>query len=327
MIYTDTMERSLSKTNVVFGATGALGAAVVRRLADQGETVRAVVRDLDLAKEILPPSAGIVVADVLVPKKARAACEGATIVYHCVNVRYSLWEKLMPTITDNILDAAGKAGARLVFPGNVYGYGPFQRIPATEEHPLDATSKKGRLRNRLEQRLMQAHQAGDVPVVIPRLPDFYGPNVVNPLVGPIFRQALAGKTATWPGSLDALHDLLFIDDAANACVLLGSRKDAYGEVWHVPGAGPLTGRQFLEMVFHAAGAPPSIKAIGRFLFRFFGLLIPDAGEMTEILYQFEKPMVLDGGKFSRAFPDFRYTPHEEAVAATLEWFRREEASR
>ncbi len=311
----------MSKTHVVLGATGALGSAVVRRLAAQGETVRAVARDMDLAREILPASVGIVADNLLVPEQARTACEGAAVVYHCVNVRYSLWEKLMPVITDNVLEATKRAGARLVFPGNVYGYGPFQRIPATEDHPLAATSKKGRLRNRLEQRLMELHRAGKVPVVIPRFPDFYGPEVANPLMGPIFRQALAGKTAAWPGSLDAPHDLIFIDDAARASILLGATNDAYGETWHVPGAGPLTARQFIEMVFQAAGTTPNAKALSRLLFRFFGLLIPDAGEMVELLYQFEKPMVLDGGKFAAAFPDFRYTPHEEAVRKTVDWFK------
>jgi hypothetical protein len=29
---------------------------------------------------------------------------------------------------------------------------------------------------------------------------------------------------------------------------------------------------------------------------------------------------LDGTKFARAFPSFGYTPHEEAIRQTVEWF-------
>lgn len=311
----------MSETHVVFGATGALGSAIVRRLASEGKTVRAVVRDLNLAKELLPASAGIVVYDVLDPERARMACEGATVAYHCVNVRYSQWDRVMPVVTENLIAAARTAQAKMVFPGDVYGYGPLQRVPAREDHPLAATSKKGRLRNRLEARLMEAHRAGDVPVVIPRFPDLYGPNVTNPLIAPIFRQARDGGTAAWPGRLNVPHDLIAVDDAARGCVLLAETEECYGQSWHLPGAGPLTGRQFIEMAFKAAGTRPKMRAISPLLFRIFGAFIPDAGEMVEIMYQFEQPLLLDGSKFAAAFPDFRYTPHEEAVAETMEWFK------
>jgi nucleoside-diphosphate-sugar epimerase len=227
----------------------------------------------------------------------------------------------MPTVTDNILMGARDAKARLVFPGNVYGYGPFQTIPATEDHPLAAMSKKGLLRITLERKLMAAHQSGDIRVVIPRFPDYYGPNVTNKLVAPIFEAALAGKKASWLGKLDIPHDLVYIDDAAAACLLLGATDSAYGQAWHVPGAGPITGRHFIEMAFKAAGKKPNIGVMGRGFFRFFGLFVPDAREVLELLYEFEKPLVLDGSKFARAFPSFKYTPHENAVRQTIEWFR------
>jgi nucleoside-diphosphate-sugar epimerase len=311
----------MNETHVVLGANGALGAAIVRQLTADGKPVRAVVRDADLAAVLLPPSAGVVVKDARVKDMALDACRDAAVVYYCIDVPYNLWPRWMPTITDNVVAAASQAGASLVFPGNVYGYGPLQSVPATEDHPQAAKGNKGQLRNAMERRLMRAHAAGDVPTVIPRFPDFYGPNVVNKVMAPIFQSALAGAKAAWPGSLDVPHDLVFVADAAAACVLLGAAPEAYGQAWHVPGAGPLTGRQFLEMVFGAAGTSPRGSAMGRATFRLLGLLAPEAKEMLELLYQFEEPMVLDGGKFARAFPGFRYTPHDDAVRQTVEWFR------
>ena len=168
---------------------------------------------------------------------------------------------------------------------------------------------------------MDAHQSGDVRVVIPRFPDYYGPNVTNRLVAPIFEAALAGKKASWLGRLDVPHDLVYIHDAAAACVLLGATDSAYGQAWHVPGAGPVTGREFIKMAFKASGKKPNIGLMGRGFFRFFGLFVPDAREMLELLYEFEAPLVLDGSKFARAFPSFKFTPHENAVSQTFEWFR------
>lgn len=311
----------MTETHVVFGAAGGLGSAIVRRLVAEGEPVRAVVRDVEEAREVLPPSAVIVEGDATLPDSVNRACRNATVIHHCVNVRYSQWAKLMPGITENILAGARAVEARLVFPGNVYVYGPLQRIPAREDHPLAATTRKGLLRIAMERSLMDAHRWGHVRVVIPRFPDFYGPFVANPLVRPIFESALLGKQAAWPGKLDVPHDLVYIDDAAAACVMLAASENCYGESWHVPGAGPLTGRQFLGMVFRAAGTRPNVKALSRILFRIFGLLIPDAREMIEMLYLFEQPLVLDGSKFAHAFPSFQYTPHEEGVRRTVEWYR------
>ena len=48
--------------HVVFGAAGALGAAIVQNLAQHNKAVRAVVRDVDKARKVLPSSAEIVVA-------------------------------------------------------------------------------------------------------------------------------------------------------------------------------------------------------------------------------------------------------------------------
>ena len=314
----------MKETHVVFGSTGALGSAIVRRLREEGKLVRAVARDTELAAQLLPPSAGIVHGDLADPKSIMSACSEAAVVYHCVNIRYSEWVKYMPVLTENILEATRRVGARLVFPGNVYGYGPLQSIPATEGHPQAATSRKGQLRLRLERMLMDAHRAGHVPVVIPRFPDLYGPNVTNPLMAPIFRAALAGKEAGWPGKLDMPHDLVYVDDAARASVLLAETDFAYGETWHVPGPGPMTGRQFVEMVFQASGTAPKVRSLGRLLFRLFGILIPDAGEMVEILHLFEQPLVLDGSKFAEAFPSFQYTRHEDAIRQTVEWFRQQQ---
>ncbi len=313
--------RSVNETHVVFGAAGSLGAAIVQRLSAEGRPVRAVVRDAGRAKQVLPRSAELVVGDALNSDHVRALCKDAGTVYHCVNVPYRDWLEVHPKVTKNILAGATEAKATLVFPGNVYGYGPFQKIPATEDHPLAAASRKGHLRNELEAMLRDADKAGRVRVVIPRFPDFYGPNVTNRLFAPIFEGAIAGKRARWIGNLDVAHDFVFIDDAAAASIMLGRVEEVPGQVWHVPGPGPLTGREFIEMAFKIAGTRPRVGVMGGGLILFASLFSSDAREVRELLYQFEQPMVLGGTKFARAFPSFTYTPREESIRRTIDWFR------
>ncbi len=114
----------------------------------------------------------------------------------------------------------------------------------------------------------------------------------------------------------------YLEDMARALVTLGERDEADGQVWHLPSAEPLTGRQFLELVFEAAGHPPKIGVASRPMIRMAGLFNPFLRELNETLYQFERPFVSDPSKFQRAFGAFEPMPHPEAVGRTADWFRR-----
>jgi uncharacterized protein YbjT (DUF2867 family) len=59
--------------HVVFGAGGALGASIVRNLAQQNKAVHAVVRDVGRARKVLPSSAEIVIADASKPDSNKPA--------------------------------------------------------------------------------------------------------------------------------------------------------------------------------------------------------------------------------------------------------------
>jgi len=243
-----------SKLHVVIGASGGLGSAILRQLASDGNDARGVVHRLPgNGRPGIPESVELVQADALDGPSMLRACEDASVVYHTVNVPYQEWEAVMPLVTSNILSSAEAVGAKLVFPGNVYGYGRFEGTEATEGHPLGATSRKGQLRNALERTLMEAHHSGRVKVVVPRFPDFYGPNVTNRIFGGLFLAALAGRKASWIGKLDVPHDLVFVEDAARASVMLAETEDAYGQAWHIPGAGPVSGRRFIEWHFGPRG--------------------------------------------------------------------------
>jgi nucleoside-diphosphate-sugar epimerase len=308
---------------IVFGATKGIGSAIVRELHRSGQAVRGAARRRPEHGSLLPDGIDFVSLDAADTAAVKQACEGAKVVYHCINVPYGQWQTVLPAATEAILEGAVAAGARLLFIGNIYGYGRLQKIPADERHPLAATTRKGRLRNELEEKLLSAQRAGKIKVVIPRFPDFFGPGVVNGLMAPVFEGGLSGKKALWPASLDVKHDLIYVEDAAAACVRLATGETGWGQAWHVPGPGAITGRQFLEMVFDAAGQQAKIGTLSQWMLRLGGLFNSDARELIEMLYEFSEPLVLDGRKFAAQFPDFTFTPHRDAVRKTLDWFRAE----
>jgi nucleoside-diphosphate-sugar epimerase len=308
--------------HVVVGATGGAGGALVRELAGRGHRVRAVSRK---PAADLPEGVEQVAADAADPAQTRTACEGATVVYHCAQPPYERWAAEFPALTQSIADAAAGAGARLVYADNLYAYGPVDG-PLTEELTWLATTRKGRVRARMAERLLGGHRSGTLQVAIGRSSDYYGPGGANSVVGAIlFGAAAKGERARWMGRLDVPHSLNYLQDVARALATLGVRPEAPGEVWHLPAAQPLTGRAFVELIAAALGRPVKVTATSRLALRIAGVFDPRARESTEMLYQWERPLVLDASKFQRAFGPFQPTPHHQAIATTVAWFREQAA--
>jgi nucleoside-diphosphate-sugar epimerase len=304
--------------HVVVGATGGAGGALVRELAGGGHRVRAVSRKPPAG---LPAGVEGLAADAADPAQARTACQGAAVVYHCAQPPYQRWAAQFPPLTQRIADAAAAAGARLVYADNLYAYGPVHG-PLTEDLPWLATTNKGRVRARMAERLLAAHRSGTLQVAIARSSDYYGPGGANSVVGDVlFGAAATGNRARWLGRLDVPHSLNYLQDVARALLILGARPQALGEVWHLPAAEPLTGQQFTELIGAALGRPVRVTATSRLALRVAGVFDPRARESTELLYQWERPFVLDAAKFQRAFGPLEPTPQQQAVATTVAWFQ------
>jgi nucleoside-diphosphate-sugar epimerase len=303
--------------HVVLGASGGTGGALVRELISRGHRIRAVSRGGGA-----PEGAEGMKADVSTPEGAEAASAGAAVVYHAAQPAYTKWAEEFPPMTENVIRGAAAAGAKLVFADNLYMYGPQAPQPMTEEAPQKAQGKKGKVRIFMAGRLLDAHRSGRVRVAVGRSSDYYGPGGTGTIAGEtVFGAALAGKTVRWPGSLDAPHTFNFLPDMARALVTLGERAEADGGVWHLPAAGPITGRMFLDLVSEETGRPVKASVTSRTTLRAIGLFSPFIRELAETVYQFEGPFVSDASKFGRTFGPFSPTPHPEAVARTFTWFR------
>jgi nucleoside-diphosphate-sugar epimerase len=305
-------------TDVVFGATGGIGGALVAELLRRGKRVRAVSRD-GKAPEGVEGAA----ADAGDEAEAAAAASGAGVVYHCVNPGYTRWPELLPPISRSILAAAESSGAKLVFADNLYAYGPVDG-PLREDLPPIASGPKGRTRVEVAAELLAAHREGRVRVTIGRASDYYGPGGANSTSGePVFGRVVAGKRPQWTGRLDVPHTFHYLPDIARGLVTLAERPTADGEVWHLPAAGPLTAQAFFDLVFEAAGRPTPAKAqiAGPAVLAVAGIFSPTLRELRETAYQFRRPFVIDSSKFERAFGQLEPTPHREAVKRTLQWFR------
>ena len=308
----------MSELHVVFG-TGPLGLAVMRELRRRGKLVRMVNRSsrVRFEKDLQTQVGGIDAAD---PAQAREACEGAAVVYHCIGLPYPRWAEF-PSIAAGIVEGAAHAQAKLVYADNLYAYGAVDR-PMTEDLPLSATTKKGRIRAGIAQSLMNAHGIGKVRVAIGRGSDFFGPFATGAAMmgSRVFGRALAGKSAQAIGNPDRLHSYTFIDDFGKALVTLGERDEALGKSWHVPSAPAITTRSFADGIYRELGKRTKLSTVPRFAMALLGRFDENIRELREMLYQFERDFVMDSRRFESAFA-MRPTPIEEAIRQTLAWYR------
>src|SRR6516164_7257966 len=303
---------------VVFGATGAIGSAVVGELLRTGRSVRAVSRS-----GRAPQGAQSEAADAADPPQAAAAAAGASVIYHCASPPYTKWPELFPALTRSILGAAESSGAKLVFADNLYAYGPVDG-PLREDLPALAHGRKGRVRVEMAAELLGAHRDGRARVAIGRASDYYGPHGTGSVAGEtVFGRILAGKKPQWTGRLDQPHTFNFLPDIARGLLVLADHLEANGQVWHLPAAEPLTAQRFFDRVAEAAGRPVPVKAsvASPALLAAAGVFSPLLREMRETAYQFRAPFVIDSSKFDTAFGRLEPTPHRDAVAQTVAWYR------
>jgi nucleoside-diphosphate-sugar epimerase len=312
------------RLHVVLGAGGGTGGAVVRELVGQGRRVRAVTRGGNAAARYgtLPPASfEDVAADVTERAQLLRALADADVVYHCAQPARTRRVHEFSAMTKGILDAAAAAGAKLVFADNLYMYGPVDGA-MTEETPPAAQTKKGQMRAAVAADLLDAHRSGKLRVAIGRSSDYFGPGgFVSALWERFFKSVLAGKKTQWFADLDQPHTASYLPDMARALLVLGERAEADGQVWHTPAAPALTGRQYIELAARVAGTAAKPAVLGAGTVRLLGLIVPVLREFPELMYEYERPFVMDAGKFQAAFGPFDVTPIEDALGATLAWYR------
>ncbi|MCL4827977.1 MAG: NmrA family NAD(P)-binding protein [Caldilinea sp.] len=309
----------MSTLHVVFGA-GPLGRSVVNELVRRGQTVRVVCRSGQMLEA--PQGVELVAGDLYNAAVVRELAQSAAVAYQCAQPHYYEWPQRFPPLQAAIIDGLTDSGVKLVIGENLYMYGDTDGKPLTEDLPSAAHTRKGKVRAAMSQAALAAHKAGKVQVALGRSSDFFGPWVLGSSHGErVFYPALVGKSASFGGKLDLPHTVTYIEDFGRALVILGERDEALGQAWHVPNDRPqITQRQFAELVFAETGHPVKVSGMGKLMMALGGLFIPEARESVEMMYEFEKPFVVDSGKFERTF-GVTATPMTEAIKATVAWCR------
>lgn len=306
----------MSQQITIFGY-GTVGRPIVELLASRGDHVRVATRHRPAD---LPPGVEHLRCDVLDATDVVRALDGAAQAVMAVGFPYDskLWKTVWPRAMSNIVEGCAKAGARLVFIDNLYQLGP-QTEPRTEDMPLTARGEKPVILAEVT-RLWQA-ASSRVRVAALRCTDFYGPNVAVSHLGALaFGEIAKGRPAQLLVPADTPHDFAYVPDIARAAVMLLDADDAdFGQVWNMPCAPVDTPRALLAMGAATLGQRPRLWALPFALLRPLGLFYRFAREVADVGFTWDRPYLVDGGKFRRRF-GFTPTPFEVGVPATVRAF-------
>jgi nucleoside-diphosphate-sugar epimerase len=300
----------------ILGAGGVIGTPLAQILLRYAEQVRLVSRR--------PPVLDgyeTVAADLTKAEEVLRAVEGSRVCYLVAGLPYDarVWEALWPVVMRNTLDACRTHGARLVFFDNVYMYDRDRLDGMTESTPIRPTSRKGAVRARIAQMLMDAVDAGHVEALIARSADFYGPGrQQQSIIGrSVLERLTCARAAQWLMSADRKHAFTFTPDAALGTAMLGNADDAYGSIWHLPTASaPLTGREWVEAAARHLDVPARLQVAGPTLLALMGMVARPVRELKEMAYQYDRDYVFLSGKFEQRF-GFTPTTYAEGLAAIL----------
>ncbi len=294
------------KKFVVVGA-GQVGSALARQLTARGDRV-VVVSRTPLA---LPAGAAHVAIDLTADGAAAALGDvvaGCSGVFLAVNAPYTAkaWAATLPVMQQAVVAACEGAGVRLVVLENLYVHGPHVE-PLREDMAFSSTTRKGAVRRGLTEALFARSTkcGGTLQVASVRPPDFWGPQLTAVMVNQAAIDALVrdGKAVSVIGDVDASHARAYVPDVAAAMIAIADCDDAdvWGRAWHPPVLHVST-RALVTAIAAAAGVPdPGVRPLPAFALTALGLVVPVLRELKEMLYQWDRPYLVDDSAFCARF--------------------------
>ena len=315
---------NISPKHIILGAGGAISNALAKELKLNNENIKLVSRSGKSFENI--PS---VKTDLTKPQEVLDVVEYSSVVYLLAGIQYktSAWQEQWPKIMQNTIDACKAKNAGLIFFDNVYPYGKVDGV-MNEETPINPCSKKGEIRAKLDENLLNEIKFKNLNGIIARAADFYGPyseNTSIPLIL-VFKNLLNGKKAQWLVNSKTKHSFTFTGDCGKALYLLAKNDSAFNQVWHMPTANPaLTGEEFVSLVAQGLNVKSGTTILKKWMIKLIGIFNWQIKELYEMLYQNEFDYVFDSSKFEKQF-NFKPTSYSDGITETIKYLEKTQST-
>jgi len=319
--------RIKNKKVLVTGACGFIGSHLTERLLKEGCNVKALVYYnsfnswgwLDTFTKDKLKEVEVLAGDVRDPVYIKKAMRNIDAVFHLaaligIPFSYSSVDSYIDTNTKgtlNILQACrDNAIERVVVTSTSEVYGTARYVPIDEKHPLQPQSPYSASKIASDALAESFHRSFDVPVVIARPFNTYGPRQsARAIVATIITQLLSSGKEVKLGSLHPTRDLSYVEDVCDGFVSLAECDKAIGRAVNIGSGREISIKDLAQLVIKIIN-PQARVVLDKTRKR------PPKSEVERLLCDNTVIRKLTGWKPK--------VPLEEGIKRTIKWFSNKE---
>lgn len=277
---------------LVTGADGFIGSHLTESLLKEGYEVRALSQynsfnNWGWLEGIDNPALEVVTGDVRDPNFCRKISEGCSTIYHLAALIAIPYSYVAPDSyvdtnikgTLNMCQAARDCGVgRIVVTSTSEVYGTARYVPIDEKHPRQPQSPYSATKIGADAIAMSFHNAFNLPVVIARPFNTYGPRQsARAIIPTIITQIASGMREIKVGDLSPTRDFNFVKDTVAGFIALGTAEGIEGKDINIATGTEVSMKETLETIAKIMGGdveyvvdPARLRPSGSEVFRLCG---------------------------------------------------------
>jgi NAD dependent epimerase/dehydratase len=315
--------RLTEKRVLVTGADGFIGSHLVEQLVQQSKSVRALVQYNSFNfwgwLEELPSLDGIevIAGDIRDPHLCHGLLAGIDVVFHLAALIPIPYSYIAPDSyvdtnvkgTLNLCQAARANGIeRFVHTSTSEVYGTAQYVPIDEKHPLVPQSPYSATKIAADSLALSFFYSFDLPLVVARPFNTYGPRQSSRAVIPtIISQLATGIRDVRLGDVTTTRDFTFVQDTCRGLITIAELDGGEGEVFNIGSSVEISIGALFDLIATTMGVGTASPVRDEERVR------PIGSEVQRLL--------CDGNKLTLATGFKPRVSLAEGLGITITWFR------
>jgi len=306
---------------LVTGADGFIGSHLVEMLVALGHDVRALAQynsfnDWGWLEQVsCREDIEIICGDIRDAYFCQSLCQGIDWVFHLaalIAIPYS-YQAAQSYVDTNVVGSMNMARAaldqgvsRFIHTSTSEVYGSAQYVPIDELHPLQPQSPYSASKIAADAMVMSFHHAFELPLVIARPFNTYGPRQSARAVIPtIIAQILTGVAQIKLGDTSPTRDFNFVKDTCRGFIALADAEKACGEIINIGSGEEISVLDTLQLIRELMGSEVEFICDKQ-------RLRPENSEVSRLCCEPKKIFNLTGFKSNYLLRD--------GLIKTIDWF-------